>query len=153
MESLPEPTNEEALDELVTKRDQIKEAHDGLAEKIIGEQKTYPFPGIDSAVYERMKADEANWPEIGDVPDDILRADDLIKEFAPNSIKVVWEPSRARLITEFAPNWIDVVPVDDVSVNDVFVVPAKEDSQFVFENSLFPWQLQIADGMDEDLKI
>lgn len=137
MEHLPdyasENENKTEIEELMAKKALLVKACDELSEKIINKQEVFQFSGIEPDAYKRLKEDEAGWAEInGDIPDDALPVDGLLEEFAEHGIKVV-------------------LAIDRTGGN-VFVVSAKKDSKVVWENNLFPWQLRIVDGMNEDLK-
>ncbi len=90
--------------------------------------KVFPFPGIDATAYAKMKADE----------------EDLIGYVTP--IDTVLE--------RFRTEGIKIVPGATPETGNVYVVPGKsgETTNDTRNDSLVPKQLEIIEGMDEQLK-
>lgn len=95
-----------------------------LAHELSEGKENFPFPGIDAAAYERMKADEIEFPGFA------TPVDELIERFKSEGMKVVLG--------------------EHPDSGNIFILPAQ--SNDIENDSIFPKHLQISDSMDERIK-
>lgn len=86
--------------------------------------KVFPFPGIDSAGYLKIKAVEEEYPDY------TTPIDTLIQRFEIEGIKAILG--------------------NDATSGNVYVLPAE--SHDIENDSIFPRHLQVCEGIDEKLK-
>ena len=95
-----------------------------LAVEIIESHEVFPFRGLDSGAYAKIKADEEESPGYA------TPIDELVKRFEDEGMKVVLGKNPES--------------------GNVFILPLQSDD--IVNDSLFPRHLQISEGMNEKLK-
>ncbi len=95
-----------------------------LAKELIESNEVFPFSGLDSGAYAKIKADEEESPGYA------TPIDELIKRFEDEGMKVVFGKNPES--------------------GNVFILPLQSDD--IENDSLFPKHLQISEGMNEKLK-
>ncbi len=95
-----------------------------LAVEIIESREVFPFSGLDSGAYAKIKADEEESPGYA------TPIDELVKRFEDEGMRVVLGKNPES--------------------GNVFILPLQSDD--IENDSLFPRHLQISEGMNEKLK-
>ncbi len=95
-----------------------------LAEALISRNEVFPFPGIDPVAYEKLKADEEEYPGYS------TPIDELLERFQKEGFKVVFSKDKASA--------------------NVMLLPSE--STDIENDNLVPRNLMIDDAMDDTLK-
>jgi hypothetical protein len=95
-----------------------------LAKELSESRESIPFPGIDSEGYQKLKANDEEFPGF------VTPIDELVKRFESEGIKVVFGR--------------------DPESGNVFILPFGSDD--VENDSIFPKHLQVGEAMDSRLK-
>src|SRR3989344_5937770 len=105
-------------------RQSPREKYMQLGRGLFESHEHFPFPGIDSDAYSKMRATEEEFPGY------TTPIDELIERFKNEGMKVVLE--------------------EHPESGNVFILPVG--SEDIEQDSIGPWQLQISEGMNEQLK-
>ena len=103
--------------------ERVKRNYLALAEKLKQKQEGFPFTGIDSDSYSRIKTDEEKYPGY------VTPIDELVSRFQTHGIKIAFGR--------------------EAKSGNVFILPL--DSDDIEKDSIAPRQLKITADMDEEL--
>ncbi|MFA4817809.1 MAG: hypothetical protein WC608_03780 [Parcubacteria group bacterium] len=105
-------------------KEQRKKRIIDLAKELSESRESFPFPGVNPHSYQKLKADEEEFPGY------VTPIDELIHRFKREGMKVVFG--------------------NDPESGNVFILPRGSDD--VENDSIFPKHLQVVEGMDRRLK-
>jgi hypothetical protein len=121
---VPNNPSEKSEAEIKVEREDRKKKIIALAKELSESQESIPFPGIDAEGYQKLKANDEEFPGF------VTPIDELVQRFKNEGIKVVFG--------------------NDPESGNVFILPFG--SNDVESDSVFPKHLQVNESMDSRLK-
>ncbi|MDB5258970.1 MAG: hypothetical protein JWO73_178 [Candidatus Taylorbacteria bacterium] len=107
------------------RKERIRIEEIALAKEMFESRETFPFPGILAEKYEKLKSEEVQHPGFS------TPIDELIERCKSEGIKVAFGVH--------------------LETGSVYILPAQSDD--IENDCLFPRQLEVSDGMNENLRM